>query len=604
MKNTLRQSLFLSIGGSDLGQEESDLQLDRMRRQSNVVDMHDALESVQKVREGKALLIQQSWRRHKVEKTLKMQDKAARCIQKNYRRHAKKLRALHVKAISIIQRAWRMYKIRRNSTSEFPGLPLPAEKSEATLEKQKQQEAKSQSQSYELLPEDALLDYGPAPALEKNSSRGESTQSLDADAGSSNSAETLDGGSVPRVGVGVEVEAENEKSPLDIESEIVYKDVLENAIEHLASQTFEDMLSQWMMIQNMFRKKGLVPAIEWLFTFFNRGEAYFWLDFLQEHLFPELKIQFKWPDCYGGGFVFSSAGWINQAPLQVARKPERPKIKRGKSDITKHTSINKGFDLNITSFAKGARGAPGSHQKKWNQGSSSSNGFGGRDGLDSSPSTSELASEDSEIAPLVSPFGTPSFISSESPSRTGGFNTNATRPMTVPKPSSSKTKLHIEGRTTRPSSRASTSASRMRTPQHHSQYHLHQQQSIRDLRSSHSLRKSLMSAQASGSLSDMDYDRLSLHSAPSLPRSLERRASPRLRMIPKWRGHFDMQMQMQPTPMKYLLDDYGSAESRRSLLMAEKRKREKLFNKVNSLNELQLNITNELIDSVIKPGPW
>lgn len=113
-----------------------------------------------------------------------------------------------------------------------------------------------------------------------------------------------------------------------------------------------------------------------------------------------------------------------------------------------------------------------------------------------------------------------------------------------------------------------------------------------------------MSAQASGSLSDMDYDRLSLHSAPSLPRSLERRASPRLRMIPKWRGHFDMQMQMQPTPMKYLLDDYGSAESRRSLLMAEKRKREKLFNKVNSLNELQLNITNELIDSVIKPGPW
>ena len=209
MENTLRQSLFLSIGGSDLGQEESDLQLDRMRRQSNVVDMHDALESVQKVREGKALLIQQSWRRHKVEKTLKMQDKAARCIQKNYRRHAKKLRALHVKAISIIQRAWRMYKIRRNSTSEFPGLPLPAEKSEATLEKQKRQEAKSQSQSYELLPEDALLDYGPAPALEKNSSRGESTQSLDADAGSSNSAETLDGGSVPRVGVGVEVEAEN-----------------------------------------------------------------------------------------------------------------------------------------------------------------------------------------------------------------------------------------------------------------------------------------------------------------------------------------------------------------------------------------------------------
>ena len=59
----------------------------------------------------------------------------------------------------------------------------------------------------------------------------------------------------------------------------------------LASHTFEDMLYQWVMIQNMFRKKGLVPAIDWLFTYFNRGEAYFWLDFLQE--MGEIKVSFK-----------------------------------------------------------------------------------------------------------------------------------------------------------------------------------------------------------------------------------------------------------------------------------------------------------------------
>merc|ERR1739848_732730 len=115
---------------------------------------------------------------------------------------------------------------------------------------------------------------------------------------------------------------------LEIESAL-FKDVLEGALEELAKDmNVEDMFhqwnAQWNMIQRMFRKKGLVPAIDWLFTYFTRGEAYFWLDILQEHLFPELKMSFKWPDTYGGGFVFSSAGWINAAPLQTARRPERP----------------------------------------------------------------------------------------------------------------------------------------------------------------------------------------------------------------------------------------------------------------------------------------
>ena len=111
------------------------------------------------------------------------------------------------------------------------------------------------------------------------------------------------------------------------------------------------------MIQNMFRKKGLVPAIDWLFTFFNRGEAYFWLEFLEQHLFPELKVSFKWPDRYGGGFVFSSAGWINAAPLQAAKKPEKPKAKRDRNKAaaaaaSKTSGKDKGLGMSIKSYGR------------------------------------------------------------------------------------------------------------------------------------------------------------------------------------------------------------------------------------------------------------
>ena len=43
------------------------------------------------------------------------------------------------------------------------------------------------------------------------------------------------------------------------------------------------------------------------------------------------------------------------------------------------------------------------------------------------------------------------------------------------------------------------------------------------------------------------------------------------------------------------------AQQRNRIMVLEERgRRERLFNTVNSLNELQLNFTNELIDSVIK----
>ena len=238
-----------------------------------------------------------------------------------------------------------------------------------------------------------------------------------------------------------------------------------------------------------------------------------------------------------------------------------------------------------------------------------------------------LEEENSEIETrLVSPFGTPSFISSESPSRTGGFNTNATRPSSVPKSvSSRRTPLHIEGRTTRPSSRMATPvASHSRSSNGggsrlHSNYEnddsIPNQERLgggggRDIRTSHTSRKHLMSGTGTGGGANgspsphyhhsmvmrddrLDHERLQLHSAPSLPRSLERRPSPKLR--PKWvkGGHF-----MEPSP--FSLGDYRN--QRLLMLEEDKNNREKLYNAtVNSLNKLQLNITNELIDSVIKP---
>ncbi len=96
-----------------------------------------------------------------------------------------------------------------------------------------------------------------------------------------------------------------------------------------------------------------------------------------------------------------------------------------------------------------------------------------------------------------------------------------------------------------------------------------------------------------------DRIRQSLHSAP-LPRSLERMASPRLR--PNWSkdqkaGGAGGSAGLGPTHHQTYAA--ASRRQRKELLVEEKGRREKLYHTVNTLSELQLNITNDLIDSVI-----
>jgi len=94
--------MFLSVGDeSSTTEADTEMQLDRMRRKSGVVDLAEQLQNVQKARDTKAKIIQRSWRRYKVDKTMKMKDKAARCIQRNYRRHLKRVMALRAKAVDI-----------------------------------------------------------------------------------------------------------------------------------------------------------------------------------------------------------------------------------------------------------------------------------------------------------------------------------------------------------------------------------------------------------------------------------------------------------------------------------------------------------------------
>ncbi|QDZ18401.1 hypothetical protein HOP50_01g09070 [Chloropicon primus] len=596
---------------ASVSEKDTQEHLDRMRRKSSVVVLHEALESVQRVREGKAAIIQRSWRRHKVEKTLKMKDKAARCIQRNYRRHAKRILQLKAKAETV----------QRNITLKKQEM-LERQQESVTPEAQPQPQSPraggepAQTQDSEKLDaESTMLDYGPSPSFDSAGVPASAPNLGENLVEASSPGEDLD---APAARVSAEASSSIPKSPLDIESaELVYEDFLKDVVEDLASQTFSGMLMQWEMIQSMFRKKGLVSAMDWLFTFFTRGEAYFWLDFLETHLFPELKVSFKWPDRYGGGFVFSSAGWINAAPLQVGGRPSKPKAKRdrNKGDPEAKAEEEGGKDLGMKILSYGKRDEGGRSCVHEEVSTSEASGVGGK----GTGEDAFMAGEDSQIAHLVSPFGMPNHISSESPSRTGGFNTNAIRPSTVPRPPPSRTpsvrtrpatrgspsakncggdRMHLEGRTTRSSSRATVRSASpgLRTPAGK-----HEQ--------SEDLSFDLASARK-----DYERDRLNLHSAPSLPRSLERRMSPNHPFRPKWKT---MQGDLQPLQMTFhevpggnhasrsrssldFVRSQISLRERKSTFLEEKEKRERVYKTVNSLNELQLNCTNELIEGCLK----
>lgn len=342
--------------------------------------------------------------------------------------------------------------------------------------------------------------------------------------------------------------------------------------------------------------------------------------------------------------MFSSAGWVNAAPLQAGKRPERkPKAKRDRIKESQGATTTNGkatFGMNISSYTQN-----GDHRHSNLDAAGRGPGYEGTSGMGGT-----IEAEDSEIAPLVSPFGTPSFISSQSPSRTGGFNTNATRPSTTPPrgPSANHSgprrprgggRIHCDGRTTRPSSRATSS--RGVSPRGSGRRRQGGEQ-VAD-RGSVSTTPSevgdamAMQAEAEdaiappgtpdgglsasmGKLATMrtkyDQDRLSIHSAPSLPRSLERKLSPKLR--PKWKNDSSSMSQKfvplpdslgagsflypsQSRPVSQMdLSRLQAQQRNRIMVLEERGRRERLFNTVNSLNELQLNFTNELIDSVIK----
>ena len=386
------------------------------------------------------------------------------------------------------------------------------------------------------------------------------------------------------------------ESALANQSEERYEEFLKGVAEDLASQSISDM--QWEMIQDMLqRKKGnKVSAIAWLFTFFTRGQAYFWLEFLEEHLLPEL-TQCSWPDRYGGGFVFSSAGWTNAAPLQAAKRPAKPKAKRDRNKAGQQAqsiepgTMENGLGMNIRSY-----------RRKEDTSVSEANGVVSGHG-----GNSKMVGGESRDAFLLSAFGTPNHISSQSPSRTGGFNTNATRPSSVPMPLSAAKATNTneatcKARTSRSSSRAS---GRSTSYSGHSQ----QQESRGGAypnRTDNGDDLYLATARRA-----YDEERLSLRSAPCLPRSLERRMSPNHPFRPKgkagqgdWnprRLNFTDSLDGRTTfsrslsSLEFLQSQYRSSEGK-----GKKGEREKLYKTVNSLSELQLNFTRDLIKGCLR----
>ena len=99
---------------------------------------------------------------------------------------------------------------------------------------------------------------------------------------------------------------------------------IDEAIMGIAAPMLEHMITQWEALMRLFLRGGFVAAIDWLFTYFERGETYFWLECLYNYHLETGQGKWgdvRWPDTYGGGFVFSSAGWLNAAPLQTLEMP-------------------------------------------------------------------------------------------------------------------------------------------------------------------------------------------------------------------------------------------------------------------------------------------
>ena len=206
----------------------------------------------------------------KLEKVRRQKDNAARCIQKYFRLHAQKTKELLTTKAVMIQRAWKRYTLRANkhlplaaSTIEQSQAPRNAEEEKKEREggddngSKRTLAASGETNMAELTPEDAVLDYGPAPSFASKASEEDlnGSHSRLTPGESSSSAEFMIDGVITKV------------SPelLEIESAL-FEDVLEGALEDLAKElNVEDMFHQWNvqwnMIQRMFRKKGKLLSI-------------------------------------------------------------------------------------------------------------------------------------------------------------------------------------------------------------------------------------------------------------------------------------------------------------------------------------------------------
>ena len=196
----------------------------------------EALESVQKVREGKAKIIQRSWRRYKVEKTLKMKDKAARCIQRNYRRHVKRMQELRRRA-KVIERDIQQKREATMATHEEPERedPPPLEPS--------QEEALPAP-----LPSEEVLE-AESTAMVSFSSNDDTSRACSGQTSREDSTIISEKSSQPQEPLEVSTErvaseASTSVPKSDIEGDMLYEDFLKTVVEDLASQTFEDMLYQ------------------------------------------------------------------------------------------------------------------------------------------------------------------------------------------------------------------------------------------------------------------------------------------------------------------------------------------------------------------------
>ena len=221
--SSLRHGMFLSVGDeSSTTETDTEMQLDRMRRKSGVVDLAEQLQNVQKARDTKAKIIQRSWRRYKVDKTMKMKDKAARCIQRNYRKHLKRVMALRAKAVDIQRDISTRKKLAAKSLPQDDQQPKEDVEAPSPMPEPEIVEAESTQSVEKLAADSTILDYG-----------GSSSFGASENSESRNLSETVSTAieEHPSVGNSELMSAEASvslprKSLLDIESEVVYEDLL------------------------------------------------------------------------------------------------------------------------------------------------------------------------------------------------------------------------------------------------------------------------------------------------------------------------------------------------------------------------------------------